>query len=224
MTVALVGSGPAREAVAAALDDVDVTVTDVAPDDLHQVELAVVVGQAGDVVFETVNTSAETLGIPWLAVEIGGLGGYPVVEAAVSGFGPETGCYSCLRTRVGANADPSQEPQAAPNPETTRFVGALAGREAARLLAGKQSTVMGGVIEIPHAERRFLPVPHCECQPARDRTLDRTVVDRDLEESLALAEGALDDRVGIVNRVGEAESFPVPYYLATLADTSRFSD
>ncbi|WP_136715608.1 YcaO-like family protein [Halorientalis salina] len=224
MTVALVGSGPARDAVAAALDDVDVAVTDATPDDIQHCDLAVVVGQAGDVAFETVNTTAIDRGTPWLAVEIGGLGGYPVVEAAVSGFGPETGCYDCLRTRVRANADPSQEPQAAPSPETTRFAGALAGREAARLVAGKQSVALGGVIEIPHAERRVLPVPDCECQPERDRTLERTVVDRDVEESLARAEGALDERVGIVNQVGEAESFPVPYYLATLSDTTGFSD
>jgi len=224
MTVALVGSGPARDAVAAALDDVDVGVTDVAAADLQHPDLAVVVGQTGDVTFETVNAAAIDRSIPWLAVEIGGLGGYPVVEAAVAGFGPETGCYDCLRTRVGANTDPSQEPQAAPNPETTRFAGAVAGREAARLVAGKQSVALGGVVEIPHAERRLLPVPGCDCGPERDRTLERTVVDRGVEEALARAEGALDERVGIVSQVGEAESFPTPYYLATLADTTGFSD
>ncbi|MFB6179405.1 MAG: YcaO-like family protein [Halorientalis sp.] len=224
MTVALVGSGPARDAVAAALEDVDVAVTDVPADDIPAVDLVVVVGQAGDLIFETVNATARSQGLPWLAVEIGGLGGYPVVEAAVSGFGPDTGCYDCLRTRVRANMNPNQEPQAAPNTETTRFAGAIAGREAARLIAGKESVVLGGVIEVPHAERRVLPVPGCECQPVRERALERTVVDRDLEEALARAEGALDDRVGIVNQVGEAESFPVPYYLATVADTSGFSD
>jgi len=224
MAVALVGSGPARDAVAAALDDVGAGVADVDPGGIAQADLAVVVGQAGDVAFETANATALEHDVPWLAVEIGGLGGYPVVEGAVAGFGPETGCYACLSERVRANADPEQSPQAAPDPETARFAGAIAGREGARLLAGKDSTALGGVVEIPHAERRFLPAPGCECGTDRDRTLSLTSVDRDLEESLARAEGGLDDRVGIVSEVGEAESFPVPYYLAQQADTSGFSD
>jgi len=224
MAVALVGSGPARDAVAAALDDVGAGVADVDPGGIAQADLAVVVGQAGDVAFETANATSLDHDVPWLAVEIGGLGGYPVVEGAVSAFGPDTGCYACLSDRVRANADPERSPQAAPDPETARFAGAIAGREAARLLAGEESPVLGGVVEIPHAERRFLPVPGCDCGQARDRTVRLTSVDRDLEESLARAEGGLDDRVGIVSEVGEAESFPVPYYLAQQADTSGFSD
>lgn len=38
-----------------------------------------------------------------------------------------------------------------------------------------------------------------------------------------MAEVAFDDRVGPITAIGEAESFPVPYYLATLAETP-FSD
>ena len=224
MAVALVGSGPARDAVAAALEDVNAGVADVDPGGIANADLAVVVGQPGDVAFETANATALEHDVPWLAVEVGGLGGYPVVEAAVSGFGPGTGCYACLGQRVRANTDPEQDPQAAPDTETARFAGAIAGREAARLVSGKESGVVGGVIEIPHAEHRFLPVPGCECGQPRNRTLAIEHVDRELEESLTRAERGLDDRVGIVSEVGEAESFPVPYYLTQQADTSGFSD
>ncbi|MFB6083349.1 MAG: YcaO-like family protein [Halorientalis sp.] len=224
MTVALVGSGPAREAVAAALGDVDAQVTDLDPAVVGGADLAVVVGQAGDVVFETVDERARESGTPWLAVEIGGVGGYPVVEAAVSGFGPGTACYRCLQSRVGSNADPDQEPQAAPDAETARFAGAIAGREAATLAAGGRSSIIGGVIEVPHARRQFLPVPDCTCAGERDRTLGEDHVERDLDESLTRAEMGLDERVGVVAEVGEAESFPAPYYLANVADTSEFSD
>jgi ribosomal protein S12 methylthiotransferase accessory factor len=223
MTVGLAGTGPARDAVAAALADVDADVVDVTADEVAAHELSVVVGQAGDLAFETADEAARRGEAVWLAVEIGGLGSYPVVEAAVSGFGPASGCYECLRSRVRANTESDQEPQAAPDPNTARFVGAVAGREAARLVSGTATPIVGGVVEVPHTRRQFLPVPDCVCAPARDRTLDRAFADRDLETALGHAEVALDDRVGIVSEVGEAESFPVPYYLATLADTSRFS-
>jgi len=224
MTVGLVGSGPARDAVVAALADVDARITDADPTDVGGAELAVAVGQASDVAFGTVDERAREHGTPWLAVEIGGVGGYPVVEAAVSGFGPDTGCYECLGTRVRSNADPDRDPQAAPDPETARFAGAVAGREAAKLVTGKASTVLGGVIEVPYAERQFLPVPGCDCEGERDRTPWNDHVDRDLEESLARAERALDERVGVLTEVGEVESFPVPYYLASVTDTGGISD
>ncbi|WP_299262311.1 YcaO-like family protein [Halorientalis sp.] len=224
MTVALVGSGPAREAVAAALGDVDAQVTDLDPTVVGGADLAVVVGQAGDVAFETVDERARESGVPWLAVEVGGVGGYPVVEAAVSGFGPGTACYRCLQSRVRSNADPDQEPQAAPDAGTARFAGSIAGREAAKLVAGERSSIIGGVIEVPRTQRQFLPVPDCICAVERDRALDDDHVERDLEASLARAERGLDERVGVVAEVGEAESFPTPYYLANVANTSEFSD
>ncbi|MFB6166286.1 MAG: YcaO-like family protein [Haloarculaceae archaeon] len=224
MTVAIAGSGPARDAVAAALADVDEPIADVDPGGISGADLAVVVGRVGETRFETANETALAADLPWLAVELGGVGGYPIVEAAVAGFGPGTACYDCLHRRVAANADPDQPPQAAPDPETARFAGAVAGREAARLVSGEPSPVLGGVIEDPHALRRILPVPTCECQPARDRTLALEHAPRALDEALESAEAALNERVGIVAQVGEAESFPVPYYLATLGDTDGFSD
>ncbi len=53
--------------------------------------------------------------------------------------------------------------------------------------------------------------------------LHRNEDTRSLEESISLAEVAFDERVGPIGSVGELESFPVPYYLATLAETP-FSD
>jgi ribosomal protein S12 methylthiotransferase accessory factor len=223
MSVGIVGSGPAVAAVEAALDDVDVDTSTAALEALAEYDLAVVAGQAGETVFEEANEYALRADARWIAVELGGIGGFPVVDAAVVGFGPETGCYECLSARVSSNLDPQAEPAAAPPAHTARYAGAVAGREAARHVVG-DGGVFGQVVEIPHARRRFLPLPNCACDDGRDQTPVHTSVDRTVEEALARAEQGLDDRLGIVQEVGEAESFPVPYYLARGCDTSGFSD
>jgi ribosomal protein S12 methylthiotransferase accessory factor len=161
------------------------------------------------------------------------------VDAAVAGFAPATACWECLRTRVDANLDDEAEATSADSADraTVRFAGALAGREAATLLTGGESQVLGGVIEVPHAERRVLPVPGCDVcgddskpsardsdSGARGPPFDREFADVELDDALAQAEQAVDQRVGVVSSVGEAESFPAPYYLATLADTTVFGD
>ena len=222
MTVGLVGSGPAAAAVDAALGDVDIDTEAVAQDAIAEFELAIVTGQAGDTVFEQANEVALDTGQRWIAVELGGVGGFPVVDAAVVGFGPDTGCYECLSGRVSANLNPQAEPTAAPPSHTARFAGAVAGREAARHLVGDGGT-FGEVIEIPHATREFLPLPNCACDDERRRLPVRSHVERDLEESLGRAERAVDDRLGLIQEIGEAESFPVPYYLAHACDTAGFS-
>lgn len=223
MTVDIVGTGPAAAAVEAALAAVDVSTTSVAIDDLGDAPLTVVVGQAGDTVFEQTNERALAADMRWIAVELGGVGGFPVVDAAVATFGPETGCYECLSGRVSANLDPQAEPSAAPPAHTARFAGAIAGREAARYLLD-DAEIFGRVVEIPHEVREFAPLPNCACDSGRDRTLDRSDTTRTLEDALARAERAIDDRLGIVQEVGEAESFPAPYYLAQTCDTAGFSD
>jgi ribosomal protein S12 methylthiotransferase accessory factor len=222
MSVGLVGSGPAVAAVEAALGDVDVDTTPIDAADLPEYDLTVVVGQAGETVFERANQHALDTDSRWIAVELGGVGGYPVVDAAVAGFGPETACYECLSGRVSSNLDPQAEPAAAPPSHTARFAGAVGGREAARYMADDGHT-FGEVVEIPHARREFLPLPNCACDDGRTRGLDRDYVDRSLEDALARAERAVDDQLGIVQDIGEAESFPVPYYLAHACDTAGFS-
>jgi ribosomal protein S12 methylthiotransferase accessory factor len=234
-TVGLVGAGPAIEAVRAALADAAAEPVACDPERVAAADFAVVTDVAGATTFESVRAAAREGGTPWLAVERGGVGGVSLsdVDAAVSGFAPATACYECLRTRVRANLDAEQDDSAEANDwdaATARFAGALAGRETATLLSGRESSVLGGVLEIPHAERTLLPVPNCEVcgdgsgPSARDGALDLEYVDAELDDALSRAEQAVDERVGVVSSVGEAESFPAPYYLATLADTTAFSD
>jgi ribosomal protein S12 methylthiotransferase accessory factor len=226
MNVTVVGSGPAAEAVAAAVEDGGGTVAHGGVEAVTGADLGVVTGLAGDAGFREANAAALEGDTPWLAVEGGGLGGHPIpdVDSAVSGFAPSTGCFECLGTRVAAGGSETGGDLAV-TPATARLAGAIAGREAARLLSGEESAVLGGVIEVPHAQRRLLRVPGCDaCGGARDRALAVEGGDRDLEAALTAAERALDERVGPVAEVGEAESFPAPYYLATLADTTGFSD
>jgi len=226
MTVGLVGAGPAVEAVESALEDVDHAVRTVEPDELDEYELGIVVDVAGANVFDQANERALQTDASWIAIELGGVGGVPVVDAAITGFGPETACYECLRKRVRANVDPAEAPTEAPPPTTARFAGAIAGRAAASALDRSVDgpDVFGAVTEIPDATRQLLPVPHCTCGTEPSRTVERTTADRDLEATIARAEAGLDDRVGIVQEVGEIESFPAPYYLARNGDTSGFSD
>ena len=234
MNVGAVGSGPAAEAVRAALSDLSVSVSSSDPDAVGALDFAVVTGSAGDERFERANDSALRGGTPWLAVEVGGLGGraLPDVAASVAGFAPETGCHRCLSIRVASNLD-GEDGEAAggeadergASAADARLAGARAGRAAVSLLSGEADPILGGVTELPHAERRFQPVPGCPvCGGERDRTLERGHAERTLEDALSRAERALDGRVGLVRSVGEAESFPTPYYLATNCDTSGFSD
>lgn len=228
MTVGIVGSGPAATAVEAALADVDSGTERCEADDVVGFELGVVVDQAGSAVFERANDRALESGLEWLALELGGVGGVPVVDAAVAGFAPDTGCYACLAGRVEANLEPDAEPTGPPPAHTARFAGAVAGREAVRALGStaldSNGGIFGRVVEVPYTEREFLPLPNCTCDGGRDRRIPREYVTRSVEESLARAERALDDHVGVVTEVGEAESFPVPYYLARACETGGFSD
>jgi bacteriocin biosynthesis docking scaffold, SagD family len=70
----------------------------------------------------------------------------------------------------------------------------------------------------------LLPVPGCDCGSPTAGPVPRAHTDRSVEASLERAERALDELVGPVYELGEAESFPVPYYLAQLPDTAGFSD
>jgi len=232
MTVGLVGSGPAVAAVEAALSDVDADTRAVEPADLGDVEAGVVVGDAGDDRFGRANDAARDGGTPWLAVELGGVGGAPVAEAAVAAFSPGTACYECLRGRVEAGLDGGAGPAGAtgtgPSPHTARLAGALAGHALARHLE-EGVDVFGRVTEVdsPTVQRELLALPGCRCDAGSNGAgsdLDRSHVHRDVDGALARAERAVDERVGLVREVGEAESFPVPYYLAETCDTSGFSD
>jgi ribosomal protein S12 methylthiotransferase accessory factor len=216
MQVGVVGSGVAVAAVRAALEDVDVDV-DVATgaDSLAEAALGVVAAPAGAEQFSRADERCDRL----VACEIGGVGGVALerLDASVSVFTPDSARFSDLRVRVSSTTETTADGPSGDR-SAVRFAGAVAGRRAVRLLAGE--ALGGTVVEIPGDERRFLPVPAEE----RDRSLDRSWHAVDLDTSLARAERALDDRVGLLTRVGERESFPVPYYFAATADTTAYSD
>ncbi|MCL9813388.1 YcaO-like family protein [Natranaeroarchaeum aerophilus] len=227
MDVTLVGDGPAIDALTETLHDASVSTRTADAEEIGTAEFAVVTDLAGAQTFDRANRAAREGGTPWLAIEVGGIGGRAIgdIDAAISGFAPATGCYDCLRSRVDADRDSdgaSSEPRAGRS--AVRLAGSVAGHELVQLLSGEETPVLGGVIEIPHHRRQFLPVPGCECGSAPAADLDLAYEPSPVEAALERAEMALDDRVGIVESVGEIESFPAPYYLANVRATSGFSD
>jgi ribosomal protein S12 methylthiotransferase accessory factor len=236
MSVGLVGTGPAIEGIEAMLAGEEIPTDRIEPEAMDQPDLAVVVGEVGTSAFDAANEAALSASSEWIGVELGGIGGraLPDVEAAIGGYGLDAACFECLRARVAANAGGTERNGEDANADgddasttldgaTARLAGAIAGHEALRTLAGAS---VGGLVELPYTERRLLAVPGCRCDDeGRERfgALDRRDDERSLEEALARAERALDPRLGIVGSVGEATSFPTPYYLAALGDTSSFS-
>ncbi|MFB6081849.1 MAG: YcaO-like family protein [Halanaeroarchaeum sp.] len=223
MTVAVVGQGPAAEAAVAALSDVDVPLVTGGLDAIPDADLAVVVGLAGSDGFRRANDAAAEGDTAWIAVEVGGIGGraVPAVDAAVSVLDPSVVCFDCLRQRVAATGVPDDGDPGADR-SVVRVAGAHAGRLAIQAVSG--APVVGTVLELPYAQRELLPVPGCSCAAGRDRSIEPTADGRSLEDAIAAAERAVDDRLGLITAVGEHDSFPAPYYLATLAETAPFSD
>ncbi|SMO45893.1 YcaO-like family protein [Halorubrum cibi] len=217
MDIGLVGDGPAVEAVEAALADVDVNVMSVEPSLLDGFDLAVVVDTTGSAAFDAANDLLDR----WIAVEVGGVGGTPLadVDAAVTVL--EDVCYDCLRKRVESGG-----PEATDAPQGTRsavrYAGAVAGRTAIRLLAGEP--VGDTVREVPGPTRSLLPVPGCGCGSEPGAALPLGGETRSVSAALERAERGVDPRIGPIGEVGERESFPVPYYVSHVADTTSFSD
>ncbi|MFW5974283.1 MAG: YcaO-like family protein, partial [Natrialbaceae archaeon] len=227
MELGLVGSGPAVEALSAACNDVDLSVRRIDPSTLGSSTaestpaVGAVVAPTGAEVFSTASGVFDR----WVAVEIGGLGGYPLepLEAAISLFTPDSGCYRCLQTRVGATREGPPEGDPSGSRSEVRLAGAVAGAELIGLLSGDRAG--GRVVGIPWQERQLLPVPGCDCADGGpDRSLELSHRSVGVEDALSRAERAVDDRLGLVTQVGERESFPVPYYIASTADTTGFSD
>ncbi len=221
-SVGIVGTGRAAAAVETALGDAGIDPDRIDADAAGSVTYPVVIGRAGDGVFER----AEGVATDWLAVELGGLGGHALsdVDAAVSILG-ESGCFRCLRRRVSANAGGPGTGQNDPGTVAARMerlAGALAGHRLLAWIDGEATP--GDVLELPHTRRRLLPVPGCDCDPGIEKALRREHASVGLQETVARAESVVDPRLGIVSQVGEANSFPAPYYLAVLADTEGFSD
>jgi ribosomal protein S12 methylthiotransferase accessory factor len=226
-TVGLVGDNRAVEAIKAALNDTrdETAVMAVDPAAVGQTDITAVAATVDSSVFERVASGALETRTATVRVELGGVGGRAVadVDASISGYAPEMACYNCLRERIAAGEPDTDGGDC--DDSTARLAGAIAGKELTALIEDDQSRLLGGVIELPYTQRRLLPVPHCACErgDVADTQLRRTSEDRPLEESITMAEVAFDERVGPIASVGEVESFPVPYYLATLSGTP-FSD
>jgi ribosomal protein S12 methylthiotransferase accessory factor len=223
VSVGIAGSGRAALAVETALGDAGIDPDRIDADEAGSAGYPIVIGVAGDDVFERAGEAATD----WLALELGGIGGRPLqgVDAAASILG-ESGCFRCLRRRVGASdgggSDAGGHGTADVAPRTERLAGALAGH---RLLAWIDGDARpGDVLELPYARRRLYPVPGCGCGSGPDRELRREHASVGLEETVGRAEAVVDSRLGLVSQVGEANSFPAPYYLAVLANTEGFSD
>jgi ribosomal protein S12 methylthiotransferase accessory factor len=230
VTVALVGDGPALDAVRAALTDVEATVEETDVAGVADADLAVVSGVAGAGGFRSANDQALAGGTPLVTVEVGGLGGQALagVDVGVAALAPDGPCFDCLAARVAAT---DSEQAAAPQADraAVRLGGAHAGRLAATALTGTHSA--GVVLELGSDDRSLVPVqralsavPDCTCDDDRDWTLRRGDDERSLDAALDAAEPLVDDRLGLLAAVGERESFPAPYYLAAVSDTTGFSD
>ncbi|WP_232685958.1 YcaO-like family protein [Halobacterium zhouii] len=230
MTVALVGGGPAADAVRDALADVDAAVQETDVAGVADADLAVVSGVAGADGFRAANEQALAGGTPLVTVEVGGLGGHPLadVDVGVAALAPDGPCFECLASRVAAT-DPERADAPSADRAAVRLGGAHAGRLATSTLAGNERA--GVVLELGADDRSFVPVqrslapvPGCECGDDRDWGLRRGDESRPLDAALGAAEPLVDDRIGVLTAVGERESFPAPYYLAVVSDTMGFSD
>ncbi|GAB7095729.1 YcaO-like family protein [Halolamina litorea] len=221
MDIGIVGTGPAADAIEAAMADLDARIVEIGSGDFADVGFCFVVGATGADAF---GAAADSDALSrWVAVEIGGIGGYAVegTDATVSTFTPSSGCYHCLQQRVAATTEPTDESPSA-STSAVRFAGALAGRRATRVLTGED--LGGTVVEVEGAEREFQPVPFCGCHPGRDRMLSLDYEETELDPTLTRAEAAVDERVGMIEQVGEQASFPLPYYMAANSETTGFSD
>ncbi|WP_248896317.1 YcaO-like family protein [Haloplanus halobius] len=215
MQIGIAGSGPAAASFRAALEDIDATAAETTPDDLGSYPLGVVVAPAGAPAFEVADAAATR----WIAVEIGGLGGVTAdLDAAVTVFADGVG-YRDLVARIESTTETETDADPTGNRSAVRLAGAVAGHRAVSLLSG--ADLAGTVVEVPGEERRVFPVPRPD---DRDRTLRRDERQVALDDAVARAEQAVDRRVGLLTQVGERESFPAPYYLATTADTTAYSD
>lgn len=230
MKVGLVGEEPTVTAVADQFSDVPATVSRIEATDFDGAEMVVIAAAPDDERLHEANERARAGGVTLVTIELGGIGGLPVagVDGAVALFDEGGPCYRCLTTRVEAT-DPETKDGDGGAPTFQRVAGAVAGRVAVEQLNTGGPAEIAQLIEFPYRTRSLLPVPGCEtCDRGTEGrwsfpTADRSAK-RELAAAVAAAERAFDERLGPVTAVGEVASLPLPYYLATLADTAGFSD
>lgn len=182
----------------------------------------VVAGTPGDELFATVDRQATT---PWIAVEIGGIGGQSLEEVAgaVSVLDPHGPCYACLKSRVDAATASSPDSSSHHRDVRGRFAGAIAGQILRTQAQLDLEAVVGTVTRVNGDDHRLLPVPGCRCGDDSGR-FDTPEPSEPSGESLDRAEVAVDSLMGPITQVGEQSSYPAPYYIAELADSTAMSE
>lgn len=198
--------------------------------EVEDLSILCIVGRVGDLRFENLARKAVKSDTAVVTIEHGGRAGQPSDEVigAIGWFPPTGACYNCATTRATAS---TSDPEADGHPTSgsdRRVLGALAGWQISTKWL-EQSEDHATMVEFPWAERTVLPVPGCPvCQSDGVDRWNRPPADagaeRSLDATLAAAERALDDRLGIVTAVGEHASLPLPYYQARLSSTAGFSD
>lgn len=225
MDVSFVGTSPVRAPV---LDGLRTLGLDPNETDIEAVEATSFVIVAGTSEEDLLDRASLHLDRPWIGIELGGMGGLEIegILGSIAVFAGDRGpCHRCLHTRLKA-VDATLEAGAVDVDQTTAsYAGVRAARLLGHLDADGIDPYLGTVDEIDGGRRQLLPVPGCTCAGQTDRhTLTLSSDGYDLDEALDRAEMTIDERLGIVAEVGEQASFPTPYYLARLADTSGFSD
>lgn len=224
MHIAYVAEAGIRDAVAAGLGGLDIETEAVDPASVTDDATVVAAGTPGGSTLSAVNRPGRG---PWIAIEVGGIGGQSVVDiegsiAILHGTGP---CYACLRLRVTATA-PQGDPTPTASPHIASYSGALAGWHLQSSADDGLADRVGTVYLLDGSTATVHPVPTCPiCGDGVDRTdLTLTHPPDAGDDALARAESTVDPLVGIIAQVGEQSSYPLPYYVAQLAETEGFSD
>jgi ribosomal protein S12 methylthiotransferase accessory factor len=233
--IGLIGKGHTSTSLAFALQQSGTSVISISPESiskskLKEFSIVLAIDHVGSPLFDKVNKNINT---SWMAIELGGVGGHtlPSVLGSISLFDSTTACYSCLQTRVKSNLSILEEFNSESLISISSSFESLLGSLSAYLVTSLSNSTMAHshVFEISDfstgqtnnennaiTQRLLLPIPTC---PSSDHSsspcLSGNVTER--------AEYAIDERIGIINTISEAESFPAPYYLANLCDTTSFT-
>ncbi len=231
MKIGLIGDSDSVDYLHSTLKKYNIVSLQLSPNNIFKnnpdnLSLLIAVDHIGSKLFNKLNTHID---FPWMAAEIGGIGGHSIPDAigSVSLFYPGNGCYDCLRKRVKSNMDSDMSPPVQLPKFSISLISAII-LNLIEIHISIQST-RSRVFEIsnispvkfpnkisPIIERILLPTPNCpSCIKKSINPFSGTDIER--------AEYSIDERIGIVKNISENESFPVPYYLANLCDTAIFT-
>ncbi len=235
MKIGLIGDGHTSTSLVFTLQQSGISVIPLSPESiskskLKEFSIILAIDHVGSPLFDKVNKNINT---SWMAIELGGIGGHaiPSVLGSISLFGPTTACYSCLQARVHSNLPTTEKSNSESLISISPPVESLIGSLTAYLVTSVSHSTMthSHVFEISDfsleqtntensaiIQRLLLPIPTCHSNShSSSPCLSGNANER--------AEYAIDERLGIINTISEAESFPAPYYLANLCDTTSFT-